>query len=101
MDKVYIGTRRRVQATFKNSASPPVAADPTTIVFHQRSPLGVRTSYTYVTNAEVVRTATGVYHVDVTPTEPGVWSFRFEGTGTVTAVDEVEIEVLASKAKLS
>ncbi len=73
----------RLSATFKNSTG--AVADPTTATVLVRSPSGVNTTKTYPTDAEVVRTSTGVYYFDVTMGESGTWTYRFEGTGSVQA----------------
>jgi hypothetical protein len=49
------------------------------------SPDDVETSYTYGTDAALVRAATGNYYVDVTPDIAGRWWFRCETTGPVSA----------------
>ncbi len=96
MDSKYIGQRFRLEVTFKSVSA--VDTDPTVVNFYTRSPLGVRVTYVYGTDAEVVKTATGIYHFDATPDKPGIWKYRFEGTGTVTAVDEKDVEIKRSGA---
>lgn len=96
MDNYYIGQRFRLEVTFTSVTG--VNTDPTMVNFYMRSPLGVRVTYVYGVNAEVTNTATGVYHFDATPDKVGIWKYRFEGTGIVTAVDEKDVEILRSGA---
>jgi len=70
-----------------------VLTDPTTVTFKSKKPSGTITTLVYGTDAAVVKDATGQYHVDVTTDEKGEWNFRFEGTGTCTAVEEAAFNV--------
>lgn len=73
-------------------------ADPTVVTMRFRKPDGTRTAYVYGTNAEAVRSSTGVYYVDLSIDQAGVWTWRWEGTGgTAAAADEADFTVLASK----
>ena len=54
----------------------------------------------HVVGGEVVKTATGVYYYAATPDKPGIWNYRFEGTGVCTAVDEDQVEIMRSGAKI-
>ena len=76
----------RSTATFTNTAG--TATDPTTVVCKVRTPAGVVTTYTYGTDAALVKSATGVYYVDVSLTAVGQWWVRWEGTGTVQQAEE-------------
>ncbi len=60
--------------------------DPATITFKLMSPSGVVTSYVYGTDEEVVKVNTGDYYVIVTPDASGRWFYRWESTGTNTAI---------------
>lgn len=70
-----------------------VLTDPTTVTFKYKKPSGTTTTLVYGTDAAVVKDATGQYHVDVTTDEKKEWNFRFEGTGTCTAVEEAAFNV--------
>lgn len=65
-----------------------VLTNPTTVTFKSKKPSGTITTLVYGADADLVRDATGQYYVDVVTDEKGEWNFRFEGTGTVTAVEE-------------
>lgn len=73
------GDVRRLKATFTDSAGAP--ADPDGVQFTLRTPGGVQTSYVYLTDAQLVKDSTGVYHVDWTVNDTGRHHYRFAGTG--------------------
>lgn len=55
------------------------AFDPDVIRFKCQTPAGVATTYVYNTDAEVIKSSTGVYYVDLNVDEAGRWYYRFEG----------------------
>ena len=67
--------------------SVPAAIDPTTVLFKFQDPSGNQVTYTYGTDAELVKDSTGNYHVDVDADEAGLWYYRFE-SGTEQAAGE-------------
>lgn len=67
--------------------------DPTSMVISIRSPKGVRTS------SAGTKTAPGEYSAIFTPNEDGIWSYRFEGQGARTSVDEGRFFVRRSMVK--
>jgi len=81
-----IGDLVRCTATFTDSAGD--AIDPTAIVFRIKLPDDTTTVYTYGTDAELVKSATGVYYVDYTTVAAGTLDYRFEGTGAAVAAAE-------------
>jgi hypothetical protein len=70
---------------FKNAAG--VLTDPTLVrlLWHRH---GEADTIWLVTAGQVVKDAVGVYHADITVTEPGLHYFRWEGTGAVVAAAE-------------
>lgn len=80
-----IGDGFRLQGTFTVDD---VLTDPSTIVFQLKDPDDIITTFTYGTDAEVVRDSLGVYHMDVTVTKPLTWYYRIVGTGAVIAAVE-------------
>lgn len=92
MNRYQKGDNVRCLATFTNVSTGAVA-DPSTVTFSVRSPSGVITTYTYGTDAEVVKSSTGVYYVMVDANEVGIWHYRFASTGTGKAADEEKFEV--------
>ena len=94
MNRYILGNSIRMSAAFTNGGA---ATDPTGITFKIRSPMnGTITSYTYGTDAALVKDSTGNYHVDHTPTAAGSHYYRFAGTGAVIAADEGEFEIRRS-----
>lgn len=83
------GQKVRVSVAFTVSD---VATDPTTVTLKVGKPDGTVTSYTYAL-AEVTKSATGNYYKDITTDQVGIWDFRYEGTGTCVAVEELSFRV--------
>jgi len=90
-----IGDRIRCTVVFQTLLS--VDSDPTTITARLRKPDGTKTVYIYLTNAELVKDATGKYHFDVDITASGFWYYRFEGKGALVAAGEDSFQVVKSK----
>ena len=84
------GQQVRCTCTFTVNS---VNTDPTTVTAKVKDPSGVETSYVYGVDEEVVKSAAGIYYIDVTTDENGLWYFRFEGTGTCVAVEESAFRV--------
>lgn len=88
-----IGDMVRCTGTFTASGS---SVNPAAIMFKVKTPAGVVTTYTYGTDAALVRDATGVYHVDVSVAEAGEYVYRFWSTGTGQAAAEGQFVVKAT-----
>lgn len=71
--------------------------DPTTVIFKYKNPAGTITTLTYGVDAEVVKSATGVYYVDVDGDTSGTWFYRFESTGTGKSGEEDSFVIRASE----
>ena len=82
------GTVVRCVMLFYSDAAKTTLADPTTVLFRSLSPHNVVVAYTYLTHAQLVKDATGTYHVDVTTDDVGEWRYSFKGTGAVAVVEE-------------
>jgi hypothetical protein len=82
------GDNVRVTATFASGG-----LDPTTVVAKVRNPSGTTTTYTYGLDNQLVKSATGVYYVDVNLNAAGTWWVRFESTGTGQAAQELGLFV--------
>ena len=95
MNSYDIGDKIRCQGTFQDSDS--VNTNPTATVFKFKTPGGTTTTYTYGTDAELVRSATGIYYADITIAEEGIYHYRLEGTGTVTAGGEDSFRSILSQ----
>ena len=73
------------------------AQDPDVVIFKFTNPSGTTTTYTYSTDAQLVKDSTGNYHVDVDADETGLWRTRWEATGTGQAADESAFRVTESQ----
>lgn len=73
------------------------AVDPTTVMVEFTSPSGVKTSYTYNVDPEVVKDSTGTYHASFEPDESGLWYYRWSGTGAAIGAKEKEFIVKEKK----
>lgn len=78
--KIYQGTELRIAVNFQNDSAADI--DPDTVTFKLCDPYGEITTYVYLTDAELAKTSTGDYYVDVTPELPGRWTYRWQTTGT-------------------
>lgn len=87
------GTPVVVTETFLLNGAP---TDPTTVTFRVRDPDGILVVYA-PPDPEVTNPSTGVYVLTLPTTlEPGVYYYRVEGTGAVTAVGEGEFTIRQS-----
>jgi hypothetical protein len=94
MNSYAIGSLVRLSAEFHSSAS--VDVDPTVVKIQVRTPSGTITTYTYGTDAAVVRASTGHYYLDVDANAAGEWLYRWYSTGTGQAAKEEGFTVEAS-----
>lgn len=70
--------------------------DPTVVIFKYKNPASMITTLTYGDDAEVVRSSTGIYYVDLDVDTSGDWYYRFESTGSGKAGGEESFQVLES-----
>lgn len=91
------GTKVRVSAPF-TLVSSGAALDPDVVKLSVKTPAGVVTTYTYGTDAEVVRDSVGNYHADLEATESGTWYYRWFATGNGMTGDEERFEVRVAQA---
>jgi hypothetical protein len=87
----------RCTATFKDATNNDTLVDPSTIQFKFKTPAGATTTYTYGTDAQLVKDSTGQYHVDLNANAAGTWSYQFSSTGTYQAAQEQQFTVLAGQ----
>jgi hypothetical protein len=98
MANIYdVGDLVRVTGTWEDSDG--TDTDPAgTITFKYNDPSDNTTSLVYGVDAEVVKSATGIYYTDISIDEHGTWWYRFEsGTGTGQAAAESYFEVADSR----
>ena len=93
-----VGDLVRVSVVWTDDDS--AAIDPDVVRFIYRTASDVKTTYLYLTDAELVKDSVGNYHVDVAATNsPGLWNYRFEGEtsgGVAQGADEHEFKVTSS-----
>ena len=81
-----VGDVVRSTVTIKVSGA---VTDPTTLTFQLRNAADtITTTYTFDTDAEVVKETTEVYHFDNTTTEAGIIRWRWAATGTAAGAEE-------------
>ena len=66
----------RLTTSFVDANGVPV--DPTTVAAKVRAPAGRVATFNYPANANLGKTATGAYYLDVTPYDGGRWHIRWE-----------------------
>jgi hypothetical protein len=69
------------------------ASDPTTITLSIKEPNGDVVNLVYGQDVFVVKQSTGIYYMDFAPAMEGLHYYRFAGTGTVTAAEEMNFYV--------
>jgi hypothetical protein len=89
------GAQPRITNVFKQSG---VAADPTTVKLTIVRPDGQRNTYTYLTDAQIVKASTGTYYIDLALDIPGTWTYRWFSEGTGKAADDKTLIVEANLA---
>ena len=92
-----VGQQSTATAKFYTDDTEVTLVDPSTVTFLFRTSAGVETDYVYGTDAEVTKTATGIYEF-VAPAyaASGPHYIRVKSTGTVAAT-ELGIGVTGSK----
>lgn len=71
-----------------------IATDPTTVTLAVTTPAGVTTTYTYGTDAALVKESTGVYYLNQSASQLGLWQYVWTGTGTAAAIRESYFTVI-------
>ena len=69
--------------------------DPTTVKFKYETPAGAETVLTYP-NANLTKTAVGIYQARVDLTAGGTWKFEWQTTGTLQGSEPFERYVRAT-----
>jgi hypothetical protein len=93
MQSYDVGDSIRLSAVFYDEDGD--AVDPTTITLKVKDLVPATTSYVYGVDAEVIKDRVGHYHADlvITGAGDGYWYFRYEGTGTAVAAEEMKFKV--------
>lgn len=94
MNVYDVGDLVRVTGAFTNSAG--TALDPAVVKFKFTNPAGVTTTYTFGTDAQLVKDSTGNYHVDLDASVKGTFRYRWFSTGNGQAAGEHKFFVKTS-----
>ena len=71
-----------------------VNTDPTTVTFRTKNPNGVVTSFIYLTDAELIKTAVGIFNIELALNLVGEHHYRWEGGGpSAPGVSEGRIRI--------
>lgn len=92
-----VGDKVRVSAAFTDADE--AASDPGGVLCKVREPDGTVTTYTYGTDADLVKDSTGNYRVDFLTTQSGRHRYGFYGITSGQAVAESEFRVQPSKVQ--
>ena len=65
-----------------------VLTDPTAVTCTVRFPTNVRTTYTYLTDANLTKVATGSFRCDIDLSQVGSYVYRWVGTGAAKGAEE-------------
>lgn len=95
MNTYDVGDNIRCVGTFTQSDG--TAIDPSTVTFKHKDPSGNVTTLVYGVDVEVVKSATGIYYIDIDIDESGRWNWRVASTGTGQAAGERAFDVRGSK----
>lgn len=79
----------RLTGTFRDAAG--ALQDPTTVTLKYQTPSGATTTLVYLTDAALNKSSTGIYYADISLTEDGIWTYRYESTGTGQAAGEGQL----------
>lgn len=82
-----IGDLRRLSVNIQAAG---VDADPTGLAFTITEPDGVATTWTYGTDAQVVKDSVGDYHADWPVAKPGRHFWRWAATGAAVGAEAGE-----------
>ena len=83
----------RISATFRDPTANDAYVDPSTVTLKVKDPSLATTTYTYPAN--IAKDSTGHYHFDLSVATAGLWSYRWETTGTYQAAQEASFTVNA------
>lgn len=95
-ERIYPGDVARFSISVLDPDDDTTAVDPVALVVKVLEPgATTATTYTYGTDAELIRSDTGEYYIDIELDDDGNWFVRMEST-TPTDADEYFILVLPS-----
>lgn len=86
MNQFHYGSLVRVTITFETATG--AATDPAVVKAQVRDPQSQITTYTYGVDAQLTKTATGIYVIDIDANRAGAWFVRGVSTGSGQAAEE-------------
>lgn len=86
MNRFAYGALVRVTITFESATG--AAVDPAVVKAQVRNPQSQITTYTYGVDAELTKSAAGIYVIDVDANQAGAWFVRGYSTGSGQAAEE-------------
>ena len=81
MNVYQVDTTIQLNVVFYNTALN-VPADPTSVALFIESPAGI---VSQIPSTLISRSGTGAYFSEFLPTSPGLWIYKWQGTGNVMA----------------
>lgn len=96
-----IGNKIRITGTFTDPLDSDAAVDPSSVYCSVKTPAEVKTDYQYGVDAEITKSGTGVYYLDLPLDEDGYWYVRWWGKdaeGVVSVAEEVQIKCVPHEA---
>ncbi len=95
MNSYHKGANVRFTATYEDAAGTDM--DPTTVAVTVQTPELVETRYVYGSDSSPVRSATGIYYIDVSLGTSGWWHVRWSATGTGQTARDTAVYVSSSE----
>lgn len=96
-----IGNKIRLTVTFTDPLNSDAAVDPTTVYCSVLSPAEVKTDYEYGVDAEITKSSTGVYYIDLSLTADGYYYVRWWGkdaSANPSVAEEIQIKSVPHQA---
>ena len=81
-----VGDKARCTCTYTDNAG--TVHDPAVVSLAYKDPSGNTTTLIYGTDAELVKSSTGVYYADIDVDEAGTWRVRCYATGSGQSAGE-------------
>lgn len=88
MNTYDVGDKVRITGAWTDPNDSDAAIDPTTVSAAYKNPSGVVLTKVYGSDADVVRSGTGSFYMDISITVSGEYWYRWIGTGTGQAAGE-------------
>jgi len=87
-NRYWQGGQVRLDAVFTDPLNSDAPIDPTDVYCSVRDPNGVPKVYRYNVDAELGRTAVGVYYLDLDLPKAGRWYYYWYSTGVAKSAEE-------------